>query len=78
VRTIEAILFCRIVQLVVDRHYAAGLDGVVRQRIWSGYPRSAIRPAKEQCRMSDEIAAGTYDTPEKLDAAIDELLSDLQ
>jgi anti-sigma28 factor (negative regulator of flagellin synthesis) len=28
-------------------------------------------------RIRDEIAQGSYDTPEKLEAAIDELLSDL-
>lgn len=28
-------------------------------------------------RVRDEIARGVYDTPEKLDAAIDELISDL-
>ena len=28
-------------------------------------------------RVKQEIAAGTYDTPEKIDAALEELLSDL-
>lgn len=62
----------------MNLHGPALLDGPIskRKRNWKGRKETAIRHDLV-ARVRRQIAAGTYDTPEKLDAALSILLDRL-
>lgn len=70
----------------MQTHVVSNLKGPVTQARswWPRAKRPARRPAEAAIRIDlvqrvrREIAAGTYDTPEKWDAALDRLLSRIE
>ena len=62
-------------------HAASCLPGpTTRTRHWWSAPRSSETPIRTELveRVRGEIAAGTYDTPEKLEIALDRLMRTLE